>query len=117
MTTNSPEQFLLSSAELAEGQFREARAQLHGRPLWLVITRDQGTPKGWLNVCPHQGRSLNWAPDQFISDDTGNLVCAAHGAVFEVGTGHCVSGPCLGAALKPIKVEDRDGHLFFCPDP
>jgi nitrite reductase/ring-hydroxylating ferredoxin subunit len=108
MTAIPAGQFLIASGELAEGAFREV--ELDGdRPLWLVVTRYQGTPRAWLNVCPHAGRALNWAPDRFLTDDRGRLVCAAHGAVFEPAGGTCVAGPCLGAALTEVPVTD-DGE-------
>ncbi|MEX0915350.1 MAG: Rieske (2Fe-2S) protein [Wenzhouxiangellaceae bacterium] len=111
MTPKSVDQFLFKSSALAEGEFREASVEHNGEPLWLVVTRHQGTPRAWLNVCPHQGRSLNWAPDKFLVDDQGRLVCAAHGAVFEPADGSCVSGPCAGAALREVNVTEYDGSI------
>lgn len=113
MTPKPPPQFLLESHALAEGGFVEARAERNGQPVWLVLTRHQGCPKAWLNVCPHQGRSLNYAPDRFLVDPTGKLVCAAHGAVFEPEGGQCVSGPCRGDHLTAMEVVERDGKLFL----
>jgi nitrite reductase/ring-hydroxylating ferredoxin subunit len=111
MTAIEGNQFLLCSRELAEGAFREVALEAEGRPVWLVVTRHKGTPKAWLNVCPHAGRALNWAPDRFLTDDQGRLVCSAHGAVFEPGNGSCVAGPCRGAALTAIDVVEREGAV------
>jgi nitrite reductase/ring-hydroxylating ferredoxin subunit len=108
MTSISGGQFLIASSDLAEGAFREVEFDAGDRPLWLVLTRHQGTPRAWLNVCPHAGRALNWAPDRFLTDDRGRLVCAAHGAVFQPYDGSCVAGPCLGAALTEVPVVERD---------
>jgi len=57
------------------------------------------------NLCPHAGRFLNWAPGRFLFD-AGRLVCAAHGAVFEVADGHCVDGPCRGSSLVAVGIRD-----------
>lgn len=111
MTSESGKQFLFSSSALAEGAFREACVERGDTPLWLVVTRNQGTPRAWLNVCPHAGRALNWAPDKFLKDEHGRLVCAAHGAVFEPADGTCVSGPCQGAALRGVDVVEEDGEI------
>lgn len=113
MTPESPRQFLLESNALAEGCFLEVQAERADQPIWLVVTRHQGCPKAWLNVCPHQGRSLNYAPDRFLVDPTGKLICAAHGAVFEPEHGQCVSGPCRGDQLTAVPIEERDGKLFL----
>jgi nitrite reductase/ring-hydroxylating ferredoxin subunit len=36
--------------------------------------------------------------------DQGRLVCAAHGASFEMEQGLCVAGPCKGASLVAVAV-------------
>jgi nitrite reductase/ring-hydroxylating ferredoxin subunit len=32
-------------------------------------------------------------------------VCYAHGAEFDIATGQCLLGPCLGQSLDPVKLE------------
>ncbi|MCF5939615.1 Rieske 2Fe-2S domain-containing protein, partial [Xanthomonas perforans] len=46
---------------------------------------------------------------QFLKTKEGQLVCAAHGAAFELSGGECVSGPCRGQSLfaVPVRVEDE----------
>lgn len=111
---NRPE-FLCRSDRLQEGQYCELQASIEGQTNWLVATRYHGQPRAWLNVCPHQGRPLNWAPDKFLADDQGRLVCAAHGAVFEPDQGVCVSGPCQRAALCSVAVSEEDEQVFLAP--
>jgi len=96
---------------VTEGGFREAVLDDLDPPRWLIVTRQRGRVKAWLNVCPHAGRALNHAPDRFLTDPDGNLVCAAHGAVFEPGAGQCIAGPCAGASLRAVDVEERDGAV------
>ncbi len=108
------DEFLCISTDLNEGQFREVRTTISSQTRFLVLTRFKGQPRAWLNVCPHQGRSLNWAPDQFLTDSDGHLVCAAHGAVFECAQGRCISGPCLNASLTAVAVEEREGIIRLC---
>lgn len=87
--------------EVAEGAAVEAVATLEGAAQSLVITRVGARLAAFHNICPHAGRRLDWAPGQFLIDQ-GRLVCAAHGAAFDLGSGVCVSGPCKGAALRPL---------------
>ena len=67
----------------------------------VVVIRRGEQAYAYRNVCPHAGRLLNWAPGRFLFDK-GRLVCAAHGAVFEVETGLCVDGPCRGSSLEAV---------------
>ena len=81
----------------------EQEVLVDGSPQSLVLRRDGERVLAWLNVCPHAGRRLDWAPGRFIVDQ-GHLVCAAHGASFELEGGRCVAGPCRGASLVPVRV-------------
>ncbi len=65
----------------------------------------------YVNICPHAGRHLQWAPHHFLTNDKKNIFCAAHGAVFEIETGLCVGGPCLGAKLRPLEAKTREGKI------
>ncbi|HPW13843.1 MAG TPA: Rieske (2Fe-2S) protein, partial [Thermomonas sp.] len=60
---------------------------------------------------PHAGRRLDWAPGKFLRAKDGMLVCAAHGASFELANGVCVAGPCRGESLRAVAVEVRDGGI------
>lgn len=88
----------------------EAEAEIEGAPESLVLLRTGYAVKAWLNVCPHAGRRLDWAPGKFLVSKDGHLVCAAHGASFELDRGVCVAGPCKGDALRAVAVAvDEDG--------
>ena len=73
-----------------------------GRDVFVV--RDGAAVFGYLNSCPHQGTPLDWTPDKFISEDSGLILCATHGAQFEIADGLCVTGPCEGDRLTPVPV-------------
>lgn len=88
-------------AEVADGAAVEAVATFDGMAQSLIITRVGASLAAFHNICPHAGRRLDWAPGQFLIDQ-GRLVCAVHGAAFDLGSGVCVSGPCKGAALRPL---------------
>ncbi len=90
----------------------ELEAVLDGDAESLIVHRDAaGGVHAWLNVCPHAGRRLDWAPGEFLRSKDGLLVCAAHGASFELGQGECVAGPCRGERLRAIAVHCVDGEV------
>nr|WP_282453018.1 Rieske (2Fe-2S) protein [Lysobacter sp. CAU 1642] len=90
----------------------EVHAELADGPASLVVGRQGQGAVAYLNICPHAGRSLNWAPGRFLIED-GLLICAAHGASFRLDDGHCVLGPCRGASLSALPVEVRDGEVYL----
>lgn len=98
---------------LPEQGFAEVHAELAGDFESLVLYRDGDQVRAWLNVCPHAGRRLDWAPGQFLKSKEGYLVCAAHGASFDTRDGVCVAGPCRGDALRAVAVQVRDGRVLL----
>ena len=75
----------------------------------VILLRQGEQVHAWLNICPHAGRRLDWAPGKFLISK-GMLVCAAHGASFSVDNGECIGGPCRGESLRgvPVRVEQGD---------
>ena len=99
--------------DIADGGFAEVEAMIDGDAESLVLYRLGDEVRAWLNVCPHAGRRLDWAPGQFLKSKDGHLVCAAHGASFELGRGDCVAGPCRGDSLRAVPVQVRDGEVWL----
>ena len=99
--------------DIADGGFAEVEATIDGDAESLVLYRVGDEVRAWLNVCPHAGRRLDWAPGQFLKSKDGHLVCAAHGASFELGRGDCVAGPCRGDSLRAVPVQVRDGEVWL----
>jgi nitrite reductase/ring-hydroxylating ferredoxin subunit len=89
---------------LPERQPVEAEAVIDGAPESLILVREGDRVDAFLNVCPHAGRRLDWAPGRFLLSRDGHLVCAAHGASFELPSGTCVAGPCRGDSLRRVDV-------------
>ncbi|SDY74237.1 Ferredoxin subunit of nitrite reductase or a ring-hydroxylating dioxygenase [Lysobacter sp. yr284] len=104
---------LIELARLDDGGFAEVEATIDGDAESLLLYRDGDAVRAWLNICPHAGRRLDWAPGQFLKSKDGLLVCAAHGASFELGGGECVAGPCRGEALRAVAVDVRDGAVWL----
>src|SRR3546814_15079106 len=75
--------------------------------------RDGDAVRAWLNICPHAGRRLDWAPGQFLKSREGHLVCAVHGATFELSGGVCVAGPCRGESLRAVAVEVKGDDVVL----
>lgn len=70
----------------------------------------------YVNSCPHIGTPLDWTPDRFLSHDGRFIVCATHGAEFQIADGVCLRGPCRGDRLEAVPVEVRDGTIYVPHD-
>ncbi len=103
--------FLARFDQVPDGGFLEVEARVDGDAESLVLYREGEQVRAWLNVCPHAGRRLDWAPGQFLKSAQGHLVCAAHGASFELVQGDCVSGPCRGDRLRAVGVNVAGGEV------
>lgn len=98
--------------QLKQAGILETEATLpEGPESVILIVRDEGV-HAYLNVCPHAGRRLDWAPGKFLLEG-GRLICAAHGASFQLQDGLCVGGPCRGQALTSVAVHVREGMVLL----
>ncbi|MEW9624544.1 Rieske (2Fe-2S) protein [Rhodanobacter geophilus] len=77
-----------------------------------IVERHGDAVRAWLNVCPHAGRRLDYAPGRFLCKDE-LLICAVHGASFNRNDGICVAGPCRGEHLRALAVELRGGEVWL----
>ena len=78
-------------------------------PFKGFIVRQGNEIYAYQNYCVHAGHPLNWKPDSFLTPDGSQIICASHGAVYEIKSGVCVAGPCPGKKLRALDVEIRDG--------
>jgi len=81
-------------------------------PLRGFVVRQGEDVFAYQNVCAHVGHPLNWSPNAFLNDDRTAIVCASHGATFDIRTGNCFAGPGKGSALKPVAVTVRAGVIY-----
>ena len=77
----------------------------------FLIAR-HGAVIGYVDSCPHMGLSLESSDRQYLSPDGSTIVCARHGAMFDLATGACLGGPCVGARLQSWPVRTADGFVW-----
>ena len=70
----------------------------------------------YVNRCPHEGAELEYAKDRFLSADGLRVICFAHSAQFDIETGTCIAGPCLGEALTAVPADIIDGKIMIAAD-
>lgn len=81
-----------------------------------LLVNDNGQFHAYVNRCRHMPTPLDFIRDQFVSEDGRYLMCYTHGALYERGTGVCVSGPCQGESLYRLPVAVDQGEILVsCP--
>jgi len=88
--------------------------EFDGRMVPALVVNYRGQVHAYRNRCPHRGTELDWQPGEFFDEHKTHLVCATHGALFQVDTGKCVSGPCVGQSLTRL---DINAPRAESPDP
>ena len=96
--------------ELPDGTARGFDPRRTGRDTMFVVRQGRSL-HAWLNACPHHGTTMPWRRHAYLNAAADRIVCSAHGALFEIDTGRCTLGPCLGQALTPVPVFVHDGEV------
>jgi nitrite reductase/ring-hydroxylating ferredoxin subunit len=70
----------------------------------VIVTRRGEALSAFINRCPHARWPLDTFDGRFLFTPEGDLMCAAHGAVFDPISGTCLGGPGTGAGLTPVEL-------------
>lgn len=79
--------------------------------LSLFVVHKDGNFTAYINSCPHTGVNLEWQEDRFLDMDNMFIQCSTHDALFEIDTGLCVAGPCVGDSLETVELTIEDGQI------
>lgn len=105
---------ICGSAEVLEkGPGRRFEVPLAGGSAPAFVVRYEGRAYAFLNRCAHASVELDWEQGQFFDTTRLYLICATHGAIYEPDSGRCIAGPCKGARLTAIAVEEHDDAIFL----
>jgi nitrite reductase/ring-hydroxylating ferredoxin subunit len=102
--------------DIPDGGAIAVDALLAGSEESLILLRQGGQVRGYLNICPHTGRRLDYAPGKFLlKNDT--LICAVHGATFNRADGLCIAGPCRGEHLCEVALRVEGDSVRLATGP
>ena len=105
------DQLLCALDAIADGAARGFHPNARREDRLFAVRRGQQVHV-YLNSCPHNWRPLDWAQDQFLATIGGDIVCFAHGAHFDVASGVCSAGVCLGEQLIRVPARVVDGRVY-----
>ncbi len=102
-----------SSALLDAGGGVRFEVEYFGQSTPAFVVRHHGRVHAYLNRCAHVAMELDWQAGVFFDAAGRDLLCSTHGAVYDAASGHCLGGPCNGSPLVKLRVEERDGMVYF----
>ena len=107
---------LCSSQALAErGTAHVFEVTQYRQPVRAFVLRFDGKVVAYLNRCAHVPAEMDWQPGEFLDSEREWIQCSIHGAAYEPATGRCVGGPCGYRGLKALRVEEREGQVYWYP--
>jgi nitrite reductase/ring-hydroxylating ferredoxin subunit len=82
----------------------------------IFVLRKDDQLRAYKDICPHYGATtLPWKKNEYLDGAGEFIVCAAHGAKFDIHSGECISGPCLGDFLDQVKIEvTQEDEVLAC---
>lgn len=104
---------LLDLNDLPDGACRGFSLPLQAGGGEGFLVRQGNEVYAYLNRCPHTGAPLDWSPDQFLDAEGRFIICAMHGALFEIESGRCIYGPCVNQSLERLPVRLERGRLLL----
>jgi nitrite reductase/ring-hydroxylating ferredoxin subunit len=104
--------------EIPDGDSRGFDPRGVGRDTMLVVRQGKSL-HAWRDACPHiSGVPMAWRKNAYLNAGRDRIVCSAHGALFDIASGVCTLGPCLGQTLEPITVAVHDdGCVYLKAEP
>ena len=105
-----PKRYLMSLDQIKPGTCRSLT--LNHDEAFLLQTHD-GHVHCYLNRCPHKHSPLNWSADEFLTLEKDYIVCATHGALFQMESGICIAGPGVKQSLTRIDVSVEEGAIYL----
>ena len=99
--------------EVKEGQTIKFSFHREEKPQEGFVGMYQGKLFAYENTCRHIPITLDYGDNRFFDTEGKTIMCQTHGAVYEPDTGLCTRGPCAGASLYPLEVQEKDGVLWF----
>jgi nitrite reductase/ring-hydroxylating ferredoxin subunit len=112
------ERLICKSSDLKNGGLgcRFSVKTKNNEDLPAFVIRFKDVVHGYINRCAHIPVQLDWREGAFFTSEEDLLICSTHGAIYEPGTGLCVGGPCKGASLQKLQIDEKEGAVYLLND-
>lgn len=89
------------------------QVKVRGQILKGFVVRKGKSFYAYHNLCKHLPVTLDLNDNSFFNHDRSLLQCQMHGALYQMESGLCVGGPCEGARLTSLPLEERETELII----
>ena len=96
---------------IADGKARSFVLEMRAGRFHGFVVRRGSEVHGYVDRCPHAGLPLARTLDDYLTPAGDLIACGWHSALFDIESGACVGGPCVGARLQPWPVTVADGVI------
>jgi nitrite reductase/ring-hydroxylating ferredoxin subunit len=108
------QRLICACGELVEaGRGVRFEVEYFGQTAPAFAVRHAGRVHAYLNRCAHVAMELDWQEGVFFDSEGRDLLCSTHGAVYDAASGRCLGGPCNRTPLVKLRIEERDGRVYF----
>lgn len=104
---------LCNAAEIEDPGSRAFEIPFFNKRVDVFVVHSGGCFHAYVNSCPHTGITLEWLEHQFLDLDKTFIQCSSHDALFEIDTGRCIAGPCVGKSLQPLELSQEGSALVI----
>ena len=108
------ERLICVSAALEDsGKAVRFEVEYFGENAPAFVVRLAGNVHGYLNRCGHLPMQLDWREGEVFDSEGRDLICSTHGATYAADSGKCLGGPCGKTPLVSLRMEERDGKVYY----
>ena len=111
-TDQKPGNLICAMRDLSELECREFRLAEGNPETTGFVVKTPNRVVAYQNRCPHTGTPLNWQENKFLDIFNTHIQCTLHGAIFQIGDGLCIRGPCIGRSLKRVNTVVENDQLY-----
>ena len=105
--------FLCNINDLTATHARSVELEIEDRIIDIMVVQQADNIYTYHDRCPHAGTPLEWREHDFLTEDKQHIMCATHGARFQIHDGLCVSGPCKQRSLSALESEVREDSVYL----
>lgn len=105
--------FGMTKKGFPDASAKSFQVKIRGKLFQGFVVRQGDHFFAYRNLCQHLPITLDLNDEDFFSHDKKFLQCQMHGAMYEIPTGLCIAGPCLGARLIKLDLDQEGENLVI----